>query len=172
MVGRTTLVAAIGLVAMLILAVPHRASACGCCACDFGPDRGGVDCGDGDVDCGGCIVLGGVPAPTCDECSGRSSCSNQTLCANDPQECSTDITGGCCVPPITNETPGGCFIMTSAACAGVPGKYKGDNTDCSSPCPLPAGAPVMSPASIVFCGIVLFALGAVGAARHRARRLP
>ncbi len=48
MVRRTMLVAAIGLVVMLALAVPHRASACSCCACDFG--HGIIECGMGVTD--------------------------------------------------------------------------------------------------------------------------
>ncbi len=135
MVGRTTLVATIGLVAMLALPAPRRVLACVCCACDFG--RGDVECGDGDADCGECIVLGGVPAPTCDVCADNSDCTDQTLCAGDQQMCSIDVTGGCCVAP---EFGGGCFLMTGLACANLGSMYRGDGTDCTAPCPLPNGA--------------------------------
>ena len=107
MVRRTTLVAAIGLLAMLALAVPQRASACSCCACDFG--HGIIECGVGvDVteDCGGCIKAGGVPAPDCSVCSKASRCAGQTLCAGDPQMC--------VVPPLAPAptlTPWGLLAM-------------------------------------------------------------
>lgn len=155
-------------VCALHLCSPRPARACGCCACDFG--GGDVECGDGDTDCGLCIVLGGVPAPTCDACGRDSSCDSQTLCASDPQECSTDITGGCCVPPDGSETRGGCFVMTAAACGNLGAAYRGDNTDCSAPCLFPAPAPAMSPAGFGFAGILLLGIGGIGVARRRARR--
>jgi hypothetical protein len=165
------------LLLLLVIAAVHISSprpvlACGCCACDFG--GGDVACGDGDVDCGGCIVLGGVPASACDACSDDMSCNGQTLCAGDPQVCSADTTGGCCVPPIRNLTPGGCFIVTAAACAELGATYRGDNTDCTAPCVSAAPAPAMSPAGIVVAALTLLAIGAIRVAgrRERHQRLP
>jgi hypothetical protein len=61
------------------------------------PDFGDIECGDGDTDCGVCIVIGGVPAMSCSVCEGHPACSGgQILCSGDPNECSTDVTGACC----------------------------------------------------------------------------
>ena len=159
----------LGAFAVLNISSPHAALACGCCACDFG--GGTVLCGDGDVDCGGCIIMGGVPAPTCDVCD-SGDCTDETLCAGDPNECSTDVTGGCCVPPSDPDFPGGCFILTAAGCTDVQGIYRGDNTDCTGPCVVAtaAPAPAMSHSGVAATAILLFAIGAVGLARRRAQR--
>jgi LPXTG-motif cell wall-anchored protein len=110
MVGRTTLVAAIGLVAMLILAVPHRASACGCCACDLTnvPGFGDVECGVGDSDCVECLNIGGVPAMNCSVCaSPTGACVNNTFCVDHEM-------GMCGLPPKAGApalTPWGLLAM-------------------------------------------------------------
>ena len=82
MVGRTTLVAAVWLVVTLALAVPHRASACDCCACDLTsvPQFGDIECGAPDRDCVECVNLGGVPAMDCSVCTGVSQCVKNTFC--------------------------------------------------------------------------------------------
>ena len=139
MVRRTTVVAVLWMVATLMFAAPRRVLACACCACDFGGND--VQCGEGDADCGACIVLGGVPAPTCDACADHSDCTDQTLCAGDQQMCSLDVTGGCCVDTTFGS---GCFLITGLACANLGSMYRGDGSNCTAPCPLPNGSSCMT----------------------------
>lgn len=95
-------------------------------------------CGTDDTDCGVCIADGGTPAQTCSGCDGQG-CNGGVLCAGDPNECSTDIVGGCC---IDNELITGCFVMTAAACAQpeLEGIYRDDGTNCDAPCPAKNGS--------------------------------
>lgn len=109
---RTTLVAVIGLVAMLTPAVAHRASACGCCACDFG--GGDIECGEGDTDCGVCINIGGVPAMDCSACT-TPQCGSNTFCVGHE----TGMCGGVAVSaPAPTLTPWGLLTLALLLVSG------------------------------------------------------
>jgi hypothetical protein len=171
---------AVLLAGVLHLATPRASWACGCCACDLG--GGDVECGDFDPDCGICIVIGGHPAADCSACTNEPVCDDQTLCSGDPDQCSTGVTGACCV----TEPAGGaradaayagrssaaqapaCFELTAVGCASTGGTYHGDGSTCAdTSCAVNAPAPVLSQWALVVTALALAAVALMSLRRRR-----